>query len=221
MVLPKIGEFLFGKKDKTQQLPTLTPEQQQQLSGILGITQEQLPGMMEQLGQFDIGEQAPYQQAMPAIEQLLGGFDPAWTTEAFQAGVAQPAIQQFQEQIAPAIQERAIGSGAGRGSAMQRQLATAGSNLESSLSGQLSQMLLGGEQMGQQAQLGALGQALGYAQAPQAAQITQLQPLLQMLGIGMGTSPYENIYQPASEGAMGPILAALIGTGGKVGAAAM
>lgn len=203
--MPNLKEMLFGSKAKTEQMAALNPEQLQALSSILGVPTEKLPGIMEQLSGFNIEQQQPFQQGQEALGSLLKGFDPARTQQAFQAGVADPAMRQFREQIAPGIQERFIGAGAGQSSAAQRQLSQAGSDLQSNLSGQLSQQLLSGEQMGQQGQLGALGQGLGYAQAPQQSQLAGLAPLLQSLGLGMGTSPFAYMQTPGTQGAFGAL----------------
>ena len=98
--------FFKSKKPKIKQVSTVTGAQGQGIDTLAQMAQQ-----------------------FPEFFQSLA-FDPSRTTEAFQQGVARPAMQEFQEQIAPGIQERFIGAGAGRSSAGQRALGTAGARLE-------------------------------------------------------------------------------------------
>lgn len=169
--------FFTSKKARVKQLPTVTPGQ---AAGV-----ETLAGQAQRFPEF--------------FESL--GFDPTRTQEAFQRGVAQPAIREFQEQIAPGIQERFIGAGAGRGSAAMRALGTAGERLEEGLSAQLAQQLQAGEQFGQKAQLEALMRALG---------------------LGLGTQTFQNVQIPGQQstlGALAPYAMQALGTaaGGFLG----
>jgi len=122
-------------------------------------------------------------QKFPELYESLG-FSPERITETFQQAVAKPAIQQFQEQIAPGIQERFIGAGAGRSSAGMRALGTAGERLQETLSGQLAQQLQQGEQFSQQA---------------------QLQALMNALGLGLRTPTFENVQIPGQQSTLGTL----------------
>ena len=126
-----ISDFLFGKKGKLEQFPTMTPEQQQLLSQLLG------------------GLGGPLGMGLQNIAQLLSG-DPE-ALQAFQA----PAIRQFEEQIVPGLAERFTGAGAGaqRSSAFQQALGGAGAGLAERLSAQRAGL--------QQGALGQLGGFLG------------------------------------------------------------
>jgi hypothetical protein len=132
-------DFLFGKKEKTQQLPTISPEQQNLLKQLLQMINPH---------QMDIGQQPTFQSGQNFLQQLLGG-----DTSEFE----DPLMRQFQEQIIPGLAERFSGAGAGAqsSSAFQQALGGAGADLSerlASLRGQLKMQ--------------ALPQALGYAQAP-------------------------------------------------------
>jgi len=81
-----------------------------------------------------------------AFSGLLKDFDPSMLTNMFQTSVADPARQQFQEQTLPGIQERFIAGGGSRSGAVNRAGVQAGSNLESSLSGQLATLLAQGQE---------------------------------------------------------------------------
>ena len=128
-----ISDILFGKKEKFEQVPTMTPEQQQLLSQLLG------------------GLGGPLGMGLQNLMQLLSGAPEA--LEAFQA----PAMRQFEEQIVPGIAERFTGVGGQRSSAFQQALGGAGAGLAERLSAQRA-----GLQQGAMGQLGGLlGAGLG------------------------------------------------------------
>jgi hypothetical protein len=109
----KSGEFLFGKKDKTKQLSTLTPEQQELMSLINeGLTSGQGP-----------------------FADIFGGFN----QDQFDKGVAQPAMKNFQDNILPQIQEKFISNNQALGGGMQRAQMKAGTDLQSQLAGLMYQ----------------------------------------------------------------------------------
>ena len=131
-------DFLFGKKEKTQQLPTINPQQQQLLQQMLR-------------GGGGVEQNPIYGQAMSLLQGILSGQDQGG------AALEVPAMRQFQEQIIPGIAERfsSLGAGAQSSSAFQQALGGAGSGLAERLAAMRSER-----------QQGALGQALPYAQAP-------------------------------------------------------
>lgn len=160
--MPKLSEALFGKKDKIEQLPMFTPEQQAFLSKILGGSQEGIGSGMEYL------------------TQLLSGDEGAF--EAFEA----PMKRQFEEETVPGLAERFAGLDAQGSSAFGQALGQAGAGLTENLAqlreglkGQaLSQLQgLAGMGLGQQFEnilrpgtggafgelAGGLGQGLGMA----------------------------------------------------------
>lgn len=188
-----------SKAPSVKQLPTMSPEQQQLFKDLLGNMSERF-----QQGGFDITEQKPFQSGQEALMGLLGGFNPQRTTEAFQQQVANPAIQQFQQEIAPAIQERGTSAGFRQSGDVQRDLSRAGTQLQSNLAGELSGRLAQGEQQGAAQQLAALQSALGYAQAPQSSQLAEYGPILQALGI----NPYTMYEQQGKASPFSGILGA-------------
>ncbi len=145
--MPKLSELLFGKKAKTKQLTTQTPEQEQLLKLITqGITSGEGP-----------------------LKDIFGEFDPA----AFEAGVSKPALQQFQDEILPMLQEKFIGGNQVGGSGFQRAGAKAATDLQSRL-----------------------------AELMYNAQNMQKQNKMQGLNTALGTKPFENLYKPGTEGAV-------------------
>lgn len=155
---------LFSGKDKQPKIKnqsTLTPQQQQALSGLLtnGLQSNPL-----------------YQSGSSYLQNLLSGSPSAYA--AFEA----PYMQNFQQNIAPAIAERFAGLGTGASglssSGLQNSLAQAGRNLQTDLAGLRSGL-----------QMQALPQALGYAQQP-------LSNMLGALGV-QGFQSYERPGQPS------------------------
>lgn len=146
-------DFLFGKEEKTEQLPRFTPQQEQAMGSLLGGAQQQLPQIFEYL-------QSILSQNPEAMKQ-------------FEA----PAMRQFEEQIIPTIAERFSGLDAQKSSAFGQQLGQAGAGLSENLAAQRAgmsqqaisqlQSLLGGglqpqfETMFRPQTQGLLGQLLG------------------------------------------------------------
>lgn len=200
-----IGGLLKGQDDEVQQLDTMTQEQKQLLSSLISQINA---------GGYDMQNNPLFQQSTAALQPAFAGFDPTRTTEAFQQQVADPALQQFEQQIAPQIQERFISAGSGRGSGAQRQLAQAGSQLQQGLSGQLAGALQQGEQQGILNQLAASGQGLNMTST---AQNSQLQALMAALG----QKPFENLYKQGTPSPFASLIGPAIGAfaGGAGGAA--
>lgn len=162
-----ISSMLFGKKGKMEQLPTMTPEQQQLLSQLL-----------QGLG-------GPMGMGLENIMGILSG-DPE-ALEAFQA----PAMRQFEEQIVPGIAERftGMGGGAQQSSAFQQALGGAGASLAERLSAQKAGLQSGA--MGQLSQLLGLGMGakpFGYQYTPGSQGFFGAMAPGMGGGIGMGLS---------------------------------
>jgi hypothetical protein len=137
-----VDQFLFGKKEKMQQIPRFTPEQQSLLNNILG----QLQGQNTNITQNPL-----YQGGSSYLQELLSGSPES--TAAFEA----PYKRQFNEEIVPGLAERFSGAGAGsqRSSAFQNALGQAGAGLSERLASLREGLRSGASQ-----------QALGYAQQP-------------------------------------------------------
>lgn len=146
-IFDKIGSFLFGSKDKTKQLPTLTPQQQQTLSTVLS-----------QLGLMG-GPGGNYAGAQNYLGQMISG-----SPEAYQRFAA-PYQTQFQEQTLPGIAERFAGLGGGLGggalssSGFGQALGGAANQFQSNLAGLYAQLQqqAAGQALGQYNQLANLG----------------------------------------------------------------
>jgi len=157
--------FLTGTKGKIKSASTQTPEQEQLLKLITeGITSGEGP-----------------------LKDIFGEFDPA----AFEAGVSKPALQQFQDEILPLLQEKFIGGNQVGGSGFQRAGAKAATDLQSKL-----------------------------AELMYNAQNQQKQNKMQGINTALGTKATENIYKPGTEGAVqGFIKGVGQGVGNAAGAA--
>lgn len=124
--MPKLSEILFGKKESTKQLPTMTPEQME----IFNLIKQGL-----QKGE------GPY-------ADIFGGFDEA----KFNEQVAQPNIRQFQEQVLPALREKFAGGDQYWGSGRQRYESRAATDLQD----RLAQLMYGARQQREQQRAGGL-----------------------------------------------------------------
>lgn len=129
--MPKLSEFLFGKKGKSKQLDTKTPEQQ----ALLKLITESLSG----------GDNA--------LSDLFGEFD----QEGFNEGVSKPALKQFQEEILPMIQEKFIAGNQVLGSGLQRAQTKGASDLQS----KLAELMYGAQNQQKQNRMQGLNTALG------------------------------------------------------------
>lgn len=209
-----------SSKGKMEQVSTLTPEQQNILSGLTSsFNPQQLQQLLGGIGGFDITQQQPFQQGQNALSNLLQNFNPAQAQSFYQQQVADPARQQFSETVAPDLQERFIAGGASRSSSAQRQLAQAATNLESDLARGQGAYLNQAEQMQRQNQLAALSQALGYAGAPLNSMIAQENALLNPAQMALGTRAFENVYKPGQPSPFSGMVGAAGGAfGGGLGA---
>ena len=107
--MPKLNEFLFGKKDKIKKAAKLSPEQQD---------------MMTMLKQALTKNKGP-------LADIYGDFNP----EEFQKGIADPAMKNFRENILPQLQEKFIAGNQLMGSGMIRGSNKAATDLQSELAG--------------------------------------------------------------------------------------
>lgn len=163
--MPKLKEVLFGKKDKIKQAKTLTPGQEK---------------LMSLINQGLVKGEGPF-------AELFGDFDP----EAFEEGVTNPALKNFQENILPQIQEKFIAGNQVLGSGMRRGQLKASTDLQT----QLAQLMYQAKQDQQKNKLAGLQ--------------TQL-----------GTKGFENIYKQGTTGAVqGFVQGAGEGLGKAAGAA--
>lgn len=135
-------------KDKTKQLPTMTPEQNKLL--------QQMMTMLSPEGQLGEG----YGQSLDTLKDWL---DP--NGAAYQK-FAQPYMNEFNQQTVPGLAERFAGMGGGEGGGLSssgfgQSLSTAGANLQDQLA-QLKTGLMGQAAQGLMGQYNQMsGQALG------------------------------------------------------------
>ncbi len=147
------GLFGGGKKEKVKQLPTKTKEQQ---------------ALIKMINDALTNNEGP-------LKDIFGNYDPA----AFEAGVSKPALQNFQDEILPMLQEKYIAGNQVGGSGMHRAGAKAATDLQSRL-----------------------------AQLMYDAQNQQKQNKIAGLNTALGTQTFENLYKPATEGAAKPLVSA-------------
>ena len=129
--MPKLKEVLFGKKGKTKQISTLTPEQKQ---------------LMELINEGLTSGEGPF-------GDLFGGFN----QEQFDEGIAKPAFKMFQEDVLPQIQEKFIAGNQVLGSGMRRGQLKAGVDLQD----KLAQLMYQAQQDQQKNKLAGINSILG------------------------------------------------------------
>jgi len=208
------------KKPGIEKVDAKTGEQISGINELLASLEGISPELLGKLG-INIQDNPLFQQASDALSQsITNSFDPEAVTQAFNQNIADPSRQNFQDQVLPAIQERL-----GRSSATANTSLKGAVDLEKQLAGGLSNELINQQLVGQQ----ALGQALGFAQAPQNSNLMDINALLQSLGLGTGTDLFALKQTPGQAGAGGAIggvagtaLGSLFGQpaiGGTVGSA--
>jgi len=146
--MPSVKDILVGKKGKLKQASTLSK------------TQEELQNLIKQ--GLESGE-GPY-------ADIFGQFDQG----AFEKGVSEPALKQFQNKILPHIQEQLLAGGnSARGSAFRRGSLNAATDLQD----RLAQLMYG-------------------------AQENQANRRVQGVSNLFGRQAIENIYKPGTTGAL-------------------
>jgi hypothetical protein len=150
------------------------------------LTREQQSLLSNLITGGGIGQAPLYQAGAGLLQQILGGQDTG------AAALEAPAMRQFQEEIVPEISERFAGMGGLRSGAFPQALGQAGASLAERLAG-----------MRAQRQMGALGPAMQYAQAPGA----------QQMGL-LGISPFETMVRPETGGLLGGLMPGLGGGAG-------
>lgn len=127
-----------------------------------------------------IGQNAPL--AGQAYSQFLQPQSQEDLQSAFQTGVVNPLLQNYQQQILPAIQQRFVDANAGSSSALNQALSSSAQDLTTALGSQYIPFMQG-QQQNTLAALGQLG-GLGTQQTFQ-PMIEQQQGLLNpLLGLG-------------------------------------
>ena len=169
-----IKKTLFGEAPSVEQMNALTPEQQAllkklnvTLEGQVGQGVDAYGGQMyagpsglnqtlfNYLNQVMSGTDASTSRANSAIDTMMARytdpieetpFDPSYINSYFESGVKAPAMREFTETILPGIAEKYAGKGAIRSGAMTKEMMDSATNLQSDLSGQLSNLLFQGSE---------------------------------------------------------------------------
>ncbi len=104
-----------------------------------------------------------YEQGLQGSGQFkdLFGFDPQQTRDTFNQMYAQPAYQQFQEEVVPGITGAFRGRNLQNSSYLGGALAKAGTNVQQNLNAQLAQILQNAQQQSIDRRLGSLRDILG------------------------------------------------------------
>jgi hypothetical protein len=159
--MPNFGEFIFGTSPKNKQLSTLIPEQTSALQNFFSDNVNQSP---------------LYGAGQNYLQSLLSGSPES------RADFEAPYMQQFKQQILPALGERFAGMGTGAGALNSSAFNQAATQAGTGLQGYLAQLR-------QQLMMQALPQAAQYSQMPYSN-------LFNALNI----HPFENVHTPSSTG---------------------
>lgn len=130
---------MMGGVGKSRQVGLMTPEQQNYLQSVIG---------------GDTGQQAGQAYRQFLQPQGVGDYQ-----DIFQQTYIDPAMQTYQQQVLPGIQQRFVDADAGSSSALNQALAQSAQDLSTSLGSQFGQFY----QQQQANQLAALGQLGGFA----------------------------------------------------------
>ena len=133
-----------GRKDKLKTFQKLTPQQQ---------------ALQQQIIQALMGGQGMNGQGQNQFSDLFGQFNPQQATNAFQQGVTNPAMRNWNQNIVPGIQERFADQGYSSG--LFNSLAAGGRDLQEGLNNQMSPFLYQAMMQNQNNRLGGLNTALG------------------------------------------------------------
>lgn len=170
-----LKKMLFGESPSIEQKSTLTPEQQAilkslgiTLGGQIGQGVEAYGGDMyadpsglnntlfNYLNMVMTGSDPSTSKANAGIDALMAKFqtpiqeqpfDPQNITSYFEQGVRAPAMRNLNETVLPAIAEKYASKNALRSGAVMKEMFDTAGNLESDLSGQLSQLLYQGSEV--------------------------------------------------------------------------
>ena len=135
--MANIGEFLFGRKDKPKQFQQYTPQQMQGL---------------QQMWQSLSGGGG-------AFGDVFGEFNPEYTANVFERGVAEPAMRNFQQRVQPGIMQAFADQGPNSG--LYNSLASAGQDMQQNLNAQLEMYMNQARMQNMQNRMGGLNSFLG------------------------------------------------------------
>lgn len=206
---------LSGGSKHSGNVDLFTKEQKNYLSGILtkGTTakaKRSYQGFLEEDPELDLDKLLGRSRDVYK-DMMKQGTD----QEAFKTGVVDPMMQQYQQQVLPATQQRFVDANAGSSSALNQALASGANDLTT----QMGQMYLPFMQNQQQVRLagaqGYAGLADPYINQYNQANANKLSALSGINGIA-GQQTFTPMISQQS-GIMGP----LIGTAGQIGAAGL
>lgn len=137
------------------------------VGGIAGLFSPKAKGPQRK-STFDPTQQGLYDQYAQALQggggplgDIFGQFDPEQVRQLYEQMYAQPAYQNFQENIIPSITGQFRGQNLQNSSYLGGALAKAGTNVQNNLNAQMSNMLYQGQQQNQQNRMQGVQGLLG------------------------------------------------------------
>jgi hypothetical protein len=202
---------LFGDKERApsvSQASVLTDDQGAALKRLNRFFDSQIGQGEERYGgQLTADESALQNILFGGSEQVARNiFDPNYSSDVFQRTVADPALRNFNQEIAPNIAQQFSNAGALGSSGLNRALARAGQDLTQTLSAQQGQFvqnqknqqlsdILGLSQLGGQ-QRGIDQERVGNEYNEFIRTLATRNPALNLSGAALGTRAFENIVDP-------------------------
>ncbi len=72
-----LGSFLFGRKARTEQLPTMTPQQMAYISNILGMSQQGLNDPYQGFAPIEQRARSQFQESIPTLAERFTSLSPS------------------------------------------------------------------------------------------------------------------------------------------------
>jgi hypothetical protein len=191
MVAPQIGQGITPYSGQRYADPSLLQNQMfnamGQYGNVMGMGANSLEQMM---GQYNpqAGQQA-MNLGMGALQSSTAPYDPMAAQNFWQKSMVDPAMQQYTQQILPAIKESYAARNAQDSGAMNRALAQSGTNLATNLSGQLADVMYQGQQSQLNRQLQSIPEAYRMGMMPtdmmSAGSAAMMAPIMGLGSLGL------------------------------------
>jgi hypothetical protein len=210
-----VGKTVTGGSKHEKNIDLFTKDQKRYLSSVLSKgtskkSKRAYQGFLEEDPELDLDQLLG--PSRDVYRQMMGqGDDQA----AFKTGVIDPMMQQYNQQVLPATQQRFVDANAGSSSALNQALASGANDLTTQMGSMYLPFMQNQQQMRLAAAQGYAGLANPYINQYNQANTNRLSALSGLSGLA-GQQTFSPLISQ-HEGIMGP----LIGAGGMMGAAYM
>src|SRR5208337_473786 len=129
--------------------------------------------------------QGMYNQGQSTLSQIMQPYDPASANQYWTNTFVDPALKDWNQNIAPQISEQYIAANAQNSSALPTALTKSAQDMNTNLNSELGNILYQGQQANTQNQIAAATKGLDYAELPATLQQQGTQNLLQGTNQGL------------------------------------